>query len=126
MRTTANIIRVLLGALFIFGSVAYFFKLIPQPELSGEMKAFQDGLDAAGYLMPLVKALELICGIAFISGRFVPLAVVVVFPISVNILLVHVFLAPEGLPVALFVIAANVLLAYQHKTHYKALVSSRS
>jgi len=51
-------------------------------------------MEATVYLMPLLKVTELLCGLAFISGRFVPLATVVIFPITLNILLFHTFLAP--------------------------------
>ncbi|MDN5214514.1 DoxX family membrane protein [Fulvivirgaceae bacterium BMA12] len=125
MKIATIIIRMLLGALFVFASVAYFFKLVPQPELTGDMKTFNDGLTASGYLLPLVKAIELICGIAFIVGRFVPLAVLVIFSIVVNILCVHIFLAPEGLPMALFVFIATLFLAYVNRSYYTGLIVSR-
>jgi len=121
MRITVVIVRVLLGLLFIVSSVAYFFDLIPQPELEGDMATYMLGLEASGYVLPVVKVIELLCGLAFLSGFFVPLATVVIFPISVNILLVYTLLAPEGLPVAIFVIAANLFLAYACRKHYRAL-----
>ena len=125
MKIATIILRILMGALFIFASVSYFLDLVPQPEVGGDMKVFNDGLAASGYLMPLVKAIELICGIAFVLGRFVPLATVVIFPVVVNIVSVHVFLAPEGLPVALFVLAVNLLLAYRNKAVYQPLFKSK-
>jgi len=72
----------------------------------------------------LVKGIELICGLLFITGRFVPLAAVVIFPIVVNIVLVHVFLAPEGLPVALFVLLSNLFLAFVYRSHYRGLFTN--
>ncbi|MEQ6120968.1 DoxX family membrane protein [Reichenbachiella sp. MALMAid0571] len=123
MKITTIIIRVLLGLLFVFASATYFLNLVPQPELTGDMKTFNEGLDASGYIMPLVKAIELICGIAFVTGRFVPLATVVIFPIVVNILGVHAFLAPEGLPVAIFTLLATLFLAYINKDHYQGLMT---
>lgn len=125
MKIATIIIRLLLGALFVFASITYFFKLFPPPELTGDMKTFNDGLNASGYLLPLVKAIELICGMAFIAGRFVPLATVVIFSIVVNIVCVHIFLAPEGLPVALFVFLATLFLAYVNRGYYKGLMVSR-
>ncbi len=125
MKVATIIIRILLGALFVFGAVAYFFNLIPQPELTGDMKTFTDGLNASGYLVPLIKTVELICGIAFIAGRFVPIATVVIFPIVVNIISVHVLLAPEGLPIAIFVLLATLFLAYTSRNHYRELMLSK-
>lgn len=126
MKTTTIIIRILVGALFVFGAVAYFLNLFPAPELTGDMKTFNDGLEASGYLVPLIKAIELICGIAFLTGRFIPLAVVVIFPIVVNIVAVHIFLAPEGLAVALFLLFSTLFLAYRNKHHYEGLFVIKS
>ena len=121
MKIAVTIVRVLLGLLFLFSSVSYFLNLFPEPELSGDLKTFNEGIKAAGYLLPLIKGIELVCGLAFIIGRFVPLATVIIFPIAVNILAVHISIAPEGLPVALFVILATLFIAYYNRNHYREL-----
>nr|WP_294937990.1 DoxX family protein [uncultured Flavobacterium sp.] len=88
------------------------------------MKTFNDGLTASKYLIPLVKIIELLAGLAFVSGKFIKLLNLVFLPVSVNIVLTHVFLAPEGLPVALFVFLANVFLIYRYWNSYKGIVSA--
>ncbi len=118
------IIRTLIGLLFFFASVAYFLNLVPQPQMTGNMKLFTDGLAASGYLMPLVKTIEMLCGIAFVAGRFVPLAVVFIAPIAVNILLVHAFLAPEGLSVAIPIFLGLLFLAYVYRKNYEPLLAA--
>ncbi len=115
------LVRSLMGLLFVFASVTYLFKLFTPPPLTGAMKVFNDGIEASRYLMPTVKVIELLCGLAFLSGRFVPLAAVLIAPIIVNILLVHVFLGPEGLPLAVFLVLANGFLAYFHRDRYQPL-----
>ncbi len=71
MKITRIIIRLLLGSLLLFASVPYFLNLFPQPELTSSMKTFNDGIYASVYLMPLIKAIELICGILFLANRFI-------------------------------------------------------
>jgi uncharacterized membrane protein YphA (DoxX/SURF4 family) len=121
MKWAVIIVRSLMGLLFLFASITFLFKLITPPPLAGAMKTFNDGLMASVYLMPTVKVLELACGLAFLSGRFVPLATVLIAPIIVNILLVHAFLGPEGLPIAIFLVLANGFLAYHHRERYRPL-----
>lgn len=121
MKWAVIIIRSLMGLLFLFASITFLFKLITPPPPTGAMKTFSEGLAASVYLLPTVKVLELACGLAFLTGRFVPLATVLIAPIIVNILLVHSFLAPEGLPIAIFLVLANAFLAYQHRESYKPL-----
>ena len=124
MKIASIIVRVLMGLMFIFASVAYFFKLITPPPMTGPMEVFNRGLEAAVYLMPTVKVIELLCGLAFLSGKFVRLAVVVIFPILVNILCVHIFLDTSGLPVALPLFLADLFLAYYYRESFKPLFQS--
>jgi putative oxidoreductase len=122
MKIAAMIVRILMGLLFLFSSITFLFKLIVPPEPAGAMKIFSDGLAASVYLMPAVKIIELLCGIAFLSGKFVPLASVLISPIIVNIFFVHLFLGPERLPVAIFLVLANSFLAYYNRQSYKPLL----
>ena len=71
----------------------------------------------------LLKVTELICGILLLSGRFVPLALVVLAPISINIFMVHLIMAREGLPVAIFVVASHLFLAYYYRDAFKPLLT---
>lgn len=121
MKIAVIIVRVLMGLMFLFASIAYFFKLIPPQELSGPMKLFNEGLTASGYFMPFLKAVELIAGILLVAGLFLPLTAIVIFPITINIFLVHVFLAPEGIPVAIFMLAGNLFIAWYYRKTYTPL-----
>jgi len=122
MRIAAIIVRVLMGLMFVFSAAVFFFKLIPVPEMTGPIKTFNEGLAASGYFMPFLKAVETIAGLALIAGLFVPLATVVIFPITINIFLVHLFLAPEGIPIAIFMFAGNLFLAYYYRKHYTSML----
>ncbi len=121
MKIATIVVRVLLGALFVFGAVMFFLNKIPQPEMHGAMKTFNEGLMASGYIMPVVKTLELICGLALLAGLFVPLALILLAPIVVNIFCVHLLLEPSGLPVAIGVTLATLFLAFVHRDKYKSL-----
>lgn len=110
MLLAQTIVRVLLGALFLFGGVAFF--LTTPPPLTGDMATYFAGLAASRYFFLLLKGTEIVCGLALLSGFFVPLALVVLAPIGINIFLVHAFLDPSGLPVAVFVVASIGYLAF--------------
>ena len=121
MKIVLIIVRSLMGLIFLFSSITYLFKLYTPPELTGNLKIFNDGLAASVYILPIVKITELICSISFLSGRFVSLAAVVITPIIINILMVHIFLDPTGLPVAIFLVLANTFVAYNYRESYKLL-----
>ncbi|MBL8912503.1 MAG: DoxX family protein [Archangium sp.] len=117
--------RVLLGGLFTFSSVMFFLMPTP-PAPEGQAGVFVAGLAAAGYLMPLVKIVELISGLALLSNRFVPLALVLLAPITVNILGVHSTVLPSGLPVAIVIIAIQLALAWSHRAAFAPMLRAKN
>lgn len=121
MKIATIIIRVLIGLLLLFASISFFLKLVPEPVTTGEFKAFQVGLVASIYLMPLAKAVELLCGLAYVTGKYVTLANIIILPITINILLINYFLTPEGLPIAIAVFLGNLFLIYRYWNNYKSV-----
>ena len=121
MRIVTVIIRILIGLLLLFSSISFFLKLMPEPVTTGDFKAFQVGLVASTYVMPLAKSIELLCGLAFVSGRFVTLASILILPVTINILFINFFLTPEGIPIALFLFFGNFFLIYKHWNNYKSI-----
>ncbi len=121
MKIATIIVRVLLGALLVYAAAVFFLKLAPEPETTGAFKAFQVGIVASTYLMPLAKILELLCGISFLSGKYVTLSSIIILPITLNILLIHIYLSPKDLPVGLFIFFGNLFLIYSHWGNYKSL-----
>jgi uncharacterized membrane protein YphA (DoxX/SURF4 family) len=128
MKIAVIIVRVLMGLLFLFASITFFlfyFNLTPPPPMEGPVKTFSDGLAASVYFFPLLKVTELLCGLAFVSGRYVALACVVIAPVIVNILFVHIFLDRSGLPIAIALVLANIFLAYAHWDKYRPLLAAK-
>lgn len=121
MKIAVLIVRTLMGAIFLCTSISYFVLSNPEPTSTGDFKAFQIGLIASTYLMPLAKSIEFLCGLSFISGRFTTLANIVIFPLIINILLINYFLRPIDLPIAIAVFAGNLFLIYSHWENYKGL-----
>jgi putative oxidoreductase len=125
MKIAAIIVRTLLGLLFIYGSVLFFLKMAPETEETEAFKAFHTGLIASNYLMPLAKGLELICGLAFLTGRFITLANLVILPVTLNILMININMTPEDLPFGIFVFAANLFMIYYYRENYKSLFKAQ-
>lgn len=124
MKIAMIIVRTLMGLLFLFGSLAYFFNLVTPPPMEGAILKYNEGLAASGYFFPLLKITELVCAIMLLTGRFVPLALVILSPIIVNIFMVHLFLDRSGLPVAIFLVVANIFLAYCYRDAFKHLLTA--
>lgn len=124
MKVATIIIRVLLGSLLLFASISYFLTFDKQPALTGELKTVFEGFKATKYLLTLVKIVELLSGLSFLTGKFIKLFSLVFLPVSINILLMNVFLIPAGLPIAIFVFLGNVFLIYRSWESYKEILGS--
>ncbi|MBG6112231.1 putative membrane protein YphA (DoxX/SURF4 family) [Flavobacterium sp. CG_23.5] len=121
MKIAIIVVRSLLGILFLYTSISFFLHLTPEAETTGNFKAFNVGLMASTYLLPLAKSLEFLCGVSFITGRYVTLANLIILPVTLNILLINFFLTPQNLPIALFVFFGNIFLIFTHWGNYKSL-----
>ncbi len=125
MKIAMIIVRTLMGLLFIFASVTYVLLVTGKfeaPPMEGAMKIYNEGLAASVYFFPLLKVTEFVCGILLVTGRFVPLALVILSPIIVNIFFVNLFLDLTGMPVAIFLVAANLFLAYCYRDAFEPLL----
>jgi len=124
MKIATIIVRVLIGLLMLFASISYFFKFGEQPAPVGDMKVLMDGFNASKYIMPLAKAIELICGLSFVTGKFIKISAVLLVPITLNILLINVFMMPEGTPIAAALFLGNLFIIYRNWDSYKGLFAA--
>lgn len=99
--------RILLGLVFtIFGTNGLMMFLLghgflPLPPPPESIMPFMVGLDSTGYLFPSIKIFELVAGIFLLTGNYVRLALIILAPIVYNIIGIHLFLEPSGLPMAI-------------------------
>lgn len=120
-----KVIRVLLGLLLLVAGINKFANFMPAPEHNEAATAFFGALFATGYMLPLIAVVEILCGAAFVAGRFVALAAVLLAPISVNIVLFHALLDPAGGAPGFFVGAANIYLLVVCLPKYQDMLMPR-
>lgn len=124
MKIATLIVRILVGGLMLFASLSYFFKFGEQPAPVGDMKTLMDGFMASKYLLPLAKSVELIAGLTIISGKFMKIGAVILVPVTLNILLINVFMMPEGIPIAAALFVGNLFLIYTNWDSYKGIFTA--
>ena len=119
--------RVLLGGMFLVfglnGLLPTPFVEVPPPP-NDVAKSFLKTLYADSNYLKTVKLLEVVGGALVLSGRLVPLGLVILTPIAVNILFYEVFLigtAGPGLP--LVVLCAALIWAY--RSHFAPLFAQK-
>jgi uncharacterized membrane protein YphA (DoxX/SURF4 family) len=124
MKLTRVILRTLFGLIFLVFGLNLFLQFLPQPPMPPAAGEFFGALAKTGYFLPMLGATQVIGGALLLTGMMVPLALLLLAPVIVNIFLFHVFLAPGGLPLALIVVALEVILAWMHREAYVPLFSS--
>lgn len=126
MKIAVIIIRVLMGLMFLNASIGYFFDLYPAPAEVTESPTttYITGISVV-YMLPIVKTIELICALSFLAGRYVALFLVVLFPITINIVLLHAItdLATAGIAIGIFI--AHVFLLFAYRKHYSGMFVAR-
>lgn len=118
-----NVLSILFGLLLINGGLNKFLNYMPVPEdlpeaLLQDNVAFME----IAWLMPLVGIAEVVGGIFILFPKTRALGALIVFPVMVGVLLTHIFVAPEGLPIALVIWAILLWILYENRTKYALLV----
>lgn len=111
--------RVLLGLPFFLLGLDHFLHFMPpmpMPEMTENATKFISALGSSNYLH-VVKVLEVAGGLLVLSGRLVPLGLVLVTPVAVNIALFDFLLVGKpGLGIAL--LALCFFLVWAYRSHF--------
>lgn len=116
-----KISRILLGVILLAFGLNKFFQIIPPPDFPVDAKKFFDSLGETGYVLQVVGVLEVLIGLMLVLKKWVAFALILLAPISANILFFHLFLDLPGLSAAILVVALNVILIYKHWKQYTPL-----
>ena len=115
-------LRIVLGLILVVMGLNKFIGFLPMPEMPEAAGALMGAFAESGYIMPMVGQVELVVGVLLLAGFFVPLALVLLAPLSVNIILFHLFLDPVGIFMGLLVAALNLYLLFVHIDRYKPML----
>jgi len=108
----ARMARWLLAFEYILNGLNWWWKVLPYPSLSDpplrQTPAFVQAMIDTGFMFDGTKAVEVVTGLMLLADRWVPLALVVAFPVTVGIWSVDLFLI--GTSVRAQVLGWSVLL----------------
>lgn len=116
-----KIVRIFLGIMLVVFGLNKFLGFIPLPELPAQASSFMVSLGETGYVLKIVGVLEVLIGALLLLKKWVPFALVLLAPISINIVLFHLFLDVAGIGGAFLVFVLNAMLIYKHWPSYKSL-----
>ncbi len=118
-----KILRLILGLGLIFFGVGKLVHLnfLPTPTFSEDATTFMNSLSKTGYVLKVVGVFEIFIGLLLVFNKWVSFALLLLAPITINVLLFHLFLDSPGLILALVVVTLNAVLIYKHWKVYRPL-----
>lgn len=119
-----KVLRISLGViLFVFG-LNKILNFLPTPVPPMETMAYWGGLMSSSYILPTVMVIEILAGVSLILNRFVPLALILLTPVTYNIFMYHLMLDTAGLSIPLALLIGQILLFYNYKEKYNSLLKA--
>lgn len=108
-----KIVRIFLGVLLLISGLNKFLEFIPAP--AGNLI---ESFGQVDYVFPVVATLEIGISLMLLFKKWVAFALVLLVPISINILLFHLYLDFSGVVPAVLVATLNGILIYKHWRQY--------
>lgn len=121
--TFTRILRIVLGLGLIFfglGKIIHF-NFLPTPTFTEDAYSFMESLNNTGYVLIVLGVFEIFIGVLLLFKKWVSFALILLAPITLNILLFHLFLDSPGIILAMIVVGINGLLIYKHWKVYRPL-----
>jgi putative oxidoreductase len=118
--------RYLLGIIFLINGINMFaqFMPLPNPQQPDLAQRFLNLLHEAGYFYPILGFTKILTALALFSNRFLPLMLIVMFPVTLNGILFRFRMDPQMAPVALVVGLIQVYLIYVNKDKYLPMLEN--
>ncbi|NBD37032.1 MAG: DoxX protein [Verrucomicrobia bacterium] len=122
MKHVTNTARYLLALMLLVFGLNKFLKFMPMPELPEQAQAYMAALGSTGILFPLLGIIYLLTAVTLVLNRYAALMLLVLTPVTVNILLFHATLAPGGIVPGLILAVLNGLALLHYKSKYMPLL----
>jgi len=118
----ATAARYILGIVLVFFGLNGFLQFMTPPPMSEAANAFMAAMGATGYMFVLINVVQLLVGISLLVNKYVPLALVVLAPLTLNIILFHVFLHLQSILFGAIVAVLHIYLASVNMDSYRQLL----
>jgi putative oxidoreductase len=119
--TLAKIFRIILGLGLIFFGLNGILQFVTPPALPSRGMEFFTALDSTGYMLPLMNIVFLLVALLLLTNKWTPFALVLLAPITLNIVLFHLFLDLASGTMGYIVALINIYLMIVHSDSYRPM-----
>ncbi len=116
------VVRILLGLLILVFGLNKFLNFIPAGDEMPEPVMNYFGAISSTHTISLVGIVEVLAGLALILNKYGALMSLILMSVSVNAVMFHATLAPEGIGPALGLLILNIIVLIGYKDRYKDLL----
>lgn len=121
MNIVKQIPAYLLALVYVGAGLAFFFGSMPEQPMNEAQKSFMQLFGGSGW-MTFIKVCEVLFGALLILPKTRALALLLIAPISVNILAFELFIAKQpGIGIAL--VALNAIAIFINRDKYSSILS---
>ncbi|MEX0361871.1 MAG: DoxX family membrane protein [Allomuricauda sp.] len=115
------VVRILLGLFVLTFGLNKFLHFIPMGEMPEAVMGYFGALSSTQTLN-LVAVVEILAGLALILNKYGALMSVILMSVSVNAVLFHATLAPDGIGPAVGLLILNIAALIGYKDRYKDIL----
>ena len=120
MKIVTIIARILLGLMFSVFGLTSFLRFLPMPPLEGVSGQFLGALSVSHYEW-LIGATQVVSGVLFLIGRYVPLAIALSGPVIVNTIAYHLTMQHIGARPSVLATICWVFLFWRYRDSFAPL-----
>ena len=121
MKKFTNLPVYLLSLIYLVFGLNYFLHFITMPPMTGDANTFIGLLHSTGF-MAIVKVLEVILAVLIVVPATRALAVLLIAPITANILLFEITIVHQP-GIGILLVLLNSWVIYTNKNKYKSIVN---
>lgn len=128
MKWLALILRILVGLPMVVFGLNHFFNFIPMDTKGLPENAIKlaDLLTITKW-MTVVKVLEVVGGLILLGGRYVPLGLVILVPVTVNIAIWDALVMKYAMPpIGTIILIFEIILLWLYRSHFRSLFDPKA
>ena len=122
MNIALKILTLLFAAFWLVFGLNGLFHFFPIPAPAAESAYFMAALEKSGYVMPLTYGAEIIGGLMLLTSKTRFSGLLLLSPVTLNILLYDIFLNPSGLAIGGIIAVIHALILWQYRNRLCRLI----
>lgn len=121
--TVTTVIRILLAVFMLFFGINKFAQFMAFPPIPGDGGTLMGIYITSGF-MAIVGVLEIVCGLALLVGKFIPIALTILIAIMVNAVLFHVFHDMANVAGSVLGLVLSLVLVYAYRDKFGTFLNA--